>query len=329
MPGICGIAANESPDLRSLVDAMASRLRHYPWQTASTWAPSGGSAVLSSVTLSSPGTDTLAEMFGVALAFDGEIYAAKDARAHLVRHGVHFHGDSTVELLMQGLSREGTPFLASLHGCFAAAIWDVQRQTLTLVSDRFGMRPLYWAAVNGTLVFASEIKALLTVPGVMPHDVARRDSPSSSRLASILATGRRLTRSRCCRPPRSLSSTWQPVASRIAVVRRRRSPQAQCRRHRRQRLTPCPKPLSPPSSDRRRHRRTGTVVVWRSRRTEHPRGRARPHASHHRQPRHPRQHRSSGCGVAVGNCGPSLITSRCWTARFWDVSRSTCVRWCA
>jgi asparagine synthase (glutamine-hydrolysing) len=166
MPGICGIAANGSPNLRSLVDAMASRLRHYPWHTARTCAPNGGSAALSSVTLGSPATDTLAEVSGVALAFDGEIYAAKDARAHLVRHGVHFHGDSTVELLMQGLSRDGTPFLASLNGCFAAAIWSVQRQTLTLVSDRFGMRPLYWAEVNGTLVFASEIKALLTVPGV-------------------------------------------------------------------------------------------------------------------------------------------------------------------
>ena len=211
MPGICGIAANGCPNLRSLVDAMASRLRHYPWQTASTCAPSGGSAVMSSVTLGSPGTDSLTEMFGAALAFDGEIYAARDARAHLVRHGVHFHGDSTVELLKQGLSREGTPFLASLHGCFAAAIWDVQRQTLTLVSDRFGMRPLYWAAVNGTLVFASEIKALLTVPGV-----CRTMSPEG--LAQFFTFGQYLGDrtsfdAGCCRPPRSLNSTWQPVAS--------------------------------------------------------------------------------------------------------------------
>ena len=41
-----------------------------------------------------------------------------------------FIGDSTLELLMKGLSREGTSFLASLHGCFAAAIWDVQRMRL-------------------------------------------------------------------------------------------------------------------------------------------------------------------------------------------------------
>ncbi len=86
--------------------------------------------------------------------------------AHLVRHGVNFTGDSVIELLMHGLSSEGPRFLASLNGCFAAALWDRERQRLTLVSDRFGMRPLYWAQTEGGLVFASEIKALLAVPGL-------------------------------------------------------------------------------------------------------------------------------------------------------------------
>ena len=113
----------------------------------------------------------------MALAFDGELYAAKEARAHLARHGVHFIGDSILELLMHGLSREGPQFLASLHGCFAAAMWDEQKQRLTLVSDRFGMRPLYWAQVNGALVFASEIKALLAVPGLSRTMSRRRARP--------------------------------------------------------------------------------------------------------------------------------------------------------
>ena len=153
-------------DLRPSADAMASRMRHYPWQKTDTLVPGGGHAALASVTLDSRGSDSLGELFGVALAFDGELYGAKEARAHLVRHGVHFRGDAPLELLTQGLAREGGSFLASLNGCFAAAIWDVQRQRLSLVSDRFGMRPLYWTQVDGGLVFASGIKALLALPGV-------------------------------------------------------------------------------------------------------------------------------------------------------------------
>jgi asparagine synthase (glutamine-hydrolysing) len=152
--------------MQSLVGAMASRQHHYPWQQTHTWFSSDSHVGLASVTLDSQAAAGLAEQYGVALAFDGEFYDAREARAHLVRHGVSFHGDSVLELLMHGLSREGPRFLASLSGCFAAAMWDQQQQRVTLISDRFGMRPLYWAQVNGALVFASEIKALLSVPGV-------------------------------------------------------------------------------------------------------------------------------------------------------------------
>ena len=166
MPGICGVATASPADTHSLVCDMAARQQHYPWQKSQCWASSDGHAGLASVTLDSQGTAGLAEQYGVALAFDGELYAAREARAHLVRHGASFKGDSVIELLMHGLTMEGPRFLASLAGCFAAALWDQQQQRLTLVSDRFGMRPLYWARVSGALVFASEIKALFAVPGV-------------------------------------------------------------------------------------------------------------------------------------------------------------------
>jgi len=166
MPGICGITTSSPSDTRTLVDAMASRQHHYPWQHTHTWVSNDGHAGLASITLDSRGTGGLAEDYGVVLAFDGELYAAREARSQLVRHGVSFNGDSVLELLMHGLTREGLRFLASLHGCFAAAMWDQQQHRLTLISDRFGMRPLYWAQVNGALVFASEIKALLAVPGL-------------------------------------------------------------------------------------------------------------------------------------------------------------------
>ena len=133
----------------------------------STWVSSDGHAGLATVTLDSQGAAAIAELFGVALAFDGELYAAKETRAHLARHGVHFLGDSILELLMHGLTRGGPAVsgVAPRMLCRRACGTE-QKQRLTLISDRFGMRPLYWAQVNGALVFASEIKALLAVPGL-------------------------------------------------------------------------------------------------------------------------------------------------------------------
>ena len=185
MPGICGIATGSPAETRSLVDAMASRQHHYPWQQTQTWVSSDGRVGLGSVTLDRPAAAALAEQYGVALAFDGELYAAREVHAHLVRHGASFSGDSILELLMHGLTMEGTRFLASLRGCFSAAMCDQQQQRVTLISDRFGMRPLYWAQVNGALVFASEIKALLAVPGL-----SRTMSPEG--LAQFFAFGQYL-----------------------------------------------------------------------------------------------------------------------------------------
>src|SRR6476646_682850 len=185
MPGICGITTAARSDTRSLVDAMASRQKHYAWQRTHTWVLSDGHAGLGSVTLDSQPAGGLAESYEVALAVDGELYAARDARARLVRQGASFSGDSVIELLMHGLSREGRQFLASLQGCFAAALWDRQQQRLRLVSDRFGMRPLYWALTPGGVVFASEIKALFAVP-----DLSLKTSPEG--LGQFFAFGQSL-----------------------------------------------------------------------------------------------------------------------------------------
>ncbi len=182
MPGICGITTGLPIDTQSLVSAMASRQVHYPWQKSHTWVSMDRHIGLATVAFDSHDGAGIAEHYEVSLAFDGELYEATEVRAHLARHGVHFVGDSILELLMHGLDREGLPFLASLHGCFAAAMWDEQQQRLTLISDRFGMRPLYWARVNGALAFASEIKALLAVPGLS-------SKTSSDGLAQFFAFG--------------------------------------------------------------------------------------------------------------------------------------------
>lgn len=91
--------------------------------------------------------------------FQGEVYelegkiASPKSGAELVRE------------LLEG-SRQGTTFLSQVHGSFAAASWDEESGELTLINDRFGMRPLYWVKLPGRFLFSSHIAALMADPDV-------------------------------------------------------------------------------------------------------------------------------------------------------------------
>jgi asparagine synthase (glutamine-hydrolysing) len=89
------------------------------------------------------------------LFLDGEIYEAPGTM-----------GQSGAEALLTGWQRDGEKFLARVHGLFNAVIWDREARELTVITDRFGMRPIYVASLPTAFVAASEIKALLAQPGV-------------------------------------------------------------------------------------------------------------------------------------------------------------------
>src|SRR5439155_2590008 len=102
-----------------------------------------------------------------------EIYDYEKERRPLEAAGHAFRGASHAELLLHGFEQDGPKFLQHLSGHFAAAIWDDRQRRLTLISDRFGMKPLYYFAGSGTLLFASEIKALLCA-GDVPRQMNLR-----------------------------------------------------------------------------------------------------------------------------------------------------------
>ena len=107
------------------------------------------------------------------LAKNGELYDYKRIRADLTARGAEFVTKSDSELIMHlypRLGMEGT--LPHLRGEFAFALFDRDEDALYLVRDRFGIKPLYWTEVNGTLVFGSELKVLFAHP-----DVPRRFDP--------------------------------------------------------------------------------------------------------------------------------------------------------
>ncbi|MBY0431175.1 MAG: asparagine synthase (glutamine-hydrolyzing), partial [Rhodospirillales bacterium] len=102
----------------------------------------------------------------VWLACDGEIYNHRALRHALDLDGHHFASATDAEAVVHAYERFGLDFLDQLQGMFAIALWDDRRGRLVLARDRLGEKPLYYAERDGTLVFASEIKALLAVlPG--------------------------------------------------------------------------------------------------------------------------------------------------------------------
>lgn len=109
----------------------------------------------------------------VVLVFNGEIYNYRELRADLEAQGGSFHGHSDTEVLLNLYLAEGEAMLSRLNGIFAFAVWDSRKQALLIARDALGVKPIYYAALDGSFAFASEIKALLhLVPEARELDVA-------------------------------------------------------------------------------------------------------------------------------------------------------------
>ncbi|MHB0952482.1 MAG: asparagine synthase (glutamine-hydrolyzing) [Allorhizobium sp.] len=102
----------------------------------------------------------------LVISYNGEIYNYVELRDSLIARGRRFRTGSDTEVILQLYEEMGPDCLNLFNGDFAFALWDVRKQRLMLARDRMGVRPLFYTERNKTLFFASEIKALLKVPGV-------------------------------------------------------------------------------------------------------------------------------------------------------------------
>jgi asparagine synthase (glutamine-hydrolysing) len=97
-----------------------------------------------------------------ALVFNGEIYNYRELRPQLESHGHIFRTNSDTEVLLASYLQWGEGCVARLNGMFAFAVWDYRNRSLFLARDRFGKKPLFFAALrNGGFMFASELKPFL------------------------------------------------------------------------------------------------------------------------------------------------------------------------
>ncbi len=97
----------------------------------------------------------------VIVVFNGEIYNYVELRQQLKAMGHQFRTQSDTEVLVHGYEQWGEALLEQLNGQFAFAIYDRRAEQVLLARDRFGIRPLFYAQLPGSLYFGSEIKALL------------------------------------------------------------------------------------------------------------------------------------------------------------------------
>jgi asparagine synthase (glutamine-hydrolysing) len=102
----------------------------------------------------------------VWISFNGEVFNYVELRNELIAKGRRFRTGSDTEVILQLYDEMGTDCVDRLNGDFAFAIWDEKRQKMMLARDRMGVRPLFHTLHKGVFFFASEVKALLTVPGI-------------------------------------------------------------------------------------------------------------------------------------------------------------------
>jgi len=176
---MCGIAGfinhrqRFGPDESGAVASrMADRLAHRGPDDRGVWADAEagialGHTRLAIIDLSAAGAQPMVSACGrFVLSYNGEVFNAPELRAALEAQGRVFRGHSDTEVMVEGFAVWGVQATVErLIGMFAFAAFDRSTRTLTLGRDRLGIKPLYWGQIDGSLVFASELKALAAFPG--------------------------------------------------------------------------------------------------------------------------------------------------------------------
>ena len=170
MCGFVGIAASEPVLDRSWLSTGNDLLIHRgPDDNGQWWSTDNRVGLahrrLSILELSPLGHQPMQDSSGqLSIAFNGEIYNYKELRSELTTLGFVFRSNSDTEVLLAAYAAWSEACLTKLNGMFAFALYDARKQTLLLARDRAGEKPLFYTMANGSLQFASELKALLANP---------------------------------------------------------------------------------------------------------------------------------------------------------------------
>ena len=164
---MCGITGGIGPSAPSkqLLDAQLKCLEHRGPDDSGTYVNAGiglGMGRLAIVEIAAgkqPASDASEQ---INMVFNGEIYNYRELRAELEQSGIHCRTSSESEVIINLYLKFGLNFIGKLNGMFAIAIHDARDNSLHLIRDRMGKKPLWISQLNdGTLLFASEVRALM------------------------------------------------------------------------------------------------------------------------------------------------------------------------
>lgn len=177
MCGIAGILTISSVVSQSLIERMQAALQHRgPDDSGIYYSPDQQIALahtrLSILDLSAAGHQPMCTPDGrYWITFNGEIYNFRELRSQLEAQGISFQSHTDTEVILRLYERDGADCLNHLRGMFAFAIWDNQQKIAFLARDPLGIKPLYYWQSGSTLLFASELRAVLA-SGLPPKQLS-------------------------------------------------------------------------------------------------------------------------------------------------------------
>lgn len=180
---MCGITgfwnfsnSRSNAELTSVVTRMTDAIRHRGPDDNGAWVDENSGVALgfrrlAIVDLSSTGHQPmLSADERYVIIFNGEVYNYADLKKELDEAGYEFRGTSDTEVMLAGILEWGLEeAVKRFNGMFAVALWDRREKQLHLIRDRVGVKPLYYGWHGKTLLFGSELKALMAHPGFKPE----------------------------------------------------------------------------------------------------------------------------------------------------------------
>jgi len=179
---MCGIAGYAGTPMvgtgaaAALGERMCATLTHRGPDDVGVWSREDGAVMLaqrrlSIIDLSPLGHNPMPWDGGrLWITFNGEIYNFRELRRQLEAAGHRFRSQTDTEVILAAYDEWGLDCVQRFAGMFAFALWDEPRRRLWLVRDRLGKKPLYYTERNGSIRFASELKAIVA-DETFPRDI--------------------------------------------------------------------------------------------------------------------------------------------------------------
>ncbi|MCF7811340.1 asparagine synthase (glutamine-hydrolyzing) [bacterium] len=171
MCGICGVVdynLRNKPD-QNLLDKATDLMKHRGPDGRGTWSEPGvgiGHRRLAIIDLEGSPQPMMSKDKRYVLSYNGEVYNYRQLRIILEGEGANFRTKGDTEVVLQALIHWGVNAVNRFEGMFAFSLWDRKEQSLLLVRDRLGIKPLFYSEKNNKFIFASEFKPILIYPWI-------------------------------------------------------------------------------------------------------------------------------------------------------------------